>query len=122
MTAFDKILMNLQKGYERLKQGAAIFSERAKFEMNLFKMRIKINSMRQRITELQAEIGRKVVELHNGDTHPRTFEAFLKDEEVTACLEEITELIKEVGEITDELSREQEQVIAAAKENEESKA
>lgn len=117
MTLFDKVLINLHKGFEKLKYGAAFFSERVKFELNVIRMRIRINELRARTGELYARIGQKAAELRDGEARPDFFEDFLKDDEVTAAFDEIAKLNKEIDEITAEFAREEADVAATAKKN-----
>lgn len=115
MTLFDKVLINMHKGSEKLKRGAAVFSERIKFELGIVRMRIRINSIHERINELYGEIGRKADTLREAEEAPGTFADFLKIEEIAAALEEIGKLRKEIEEITAELVREQESIAEALK-------
>ncbi len=118
MTLFDKVLINLHKGAEKLKWGAAIFSERIKFELGIIRMRIRINSIRERINELYAQIGRRAAALSaaNAEQLRAPLAEFLKSDEVAAALEEIEKLLKEIDEITADLAREQEDAVGDLKE------
>ncbi len=115
MTLFEKVLINLHKGFEKLKRAAALLSERVKFELNVVRMRIRINDIRQRLSELHALIGQRAAEFRNSEAAPETFKEFLEDDEIAAALDEIAKLKLEIDEIAADIAREHEEVIAAAK-------
>lgn len=115
MTLLDKVLINLHKGSEKLKRGAAIFSERIKFELGIVRMRIRINSIRERINELYGQIGRRAAALRDAQEIHAPFAEFLKSDDVAAALEEIEKLLKEIDEITADLAREQEDAVGDLK-------
>ena len=116
MTLFDTLLINLHRGFEKLSQGAAFFSDRIKLELAVVRARIKAQNMRDRIGELQALIGRRAAELRESDAPPKTFSAFLKDEEVAAAVEEIEKLDQEIDELMADVARGEADVAAAMKE------
>jgi hypothetical protein len=115
MTLFDKVLINLHRGFEKLKFGAVVFSERVRFELNVIRMRIRVNELRARAGELYARIGQKAAGFRDGEARPEFFEDFLKDDEVMAAIEEIAKLNKEIDEITADLAREEAEVAVTAK-------
>lgn len=114
MTFMDTVLRSMQKGYDRLQQGAALFSERVKFELDLVRVRVRIANMRERIDELHARIGRRAIALAQ-DNPPKTFTAFMKDEEVAAAHQETERLSREIDELAAELAREGEEFAAVMK-------
>jgi len=115
MTLFDRVLINLHRGAERLKKCAALFSERLKFELSVIRMRIRIDDIRTRIKELHAQIGRKAADLSGAEAQSGSLESFFRAEEVHAALKEIAALNKELDEIVADLVREQKEIIEAAK-------
>ena len=114
MTLFDRILINLHRGAERLKKGAALFSERLKFELSVIRMRIRIDAIRARVREQHELIGRKAADLGPADARNGSLESFFRDEEVRAALEEISALKTEIDDIVADLEREQKELIDAA--------
>lgn len=115
MTLLDKVLINIHKGSERLRQGAEVFSERIKFEIGIVRMRIRINSIRERISELHARIGRRAAAIRELDAPHGTFDEFIKSDEVAPALEEIEKLLREIEEINADLAREQEDAVGDLK-------
>lgn len=123
MTLLDKVLINLHKGSEKLKRGAAIFSDRIKFELGIVRMRIRINTIRERINELYSQVGRRAATIQDADAEQMQapLAHFLKSDDVAPALEEIEKLLKEIDEITAELAREQEDAIDYLKDSGETK-
>jgi len=117
MTLLDKVLINLHKGSEKLKRGAAIFSERIKFELGVVRMRIRINTIHERINELYSLIGRRATALRDADAEQLndSLSHFFKNDDVASALEEIEKLLKEIDEITADLAREHEDIIGNLK-------
>lgn len=115
MTLFDRILINLHRGAERLKKGAALFSERLKFEIAVIRMRIRIDDLRTRIKDLHAQIGRKAADLKETDPDNGDIGSFLRDEDVHAAIEEIAALKKEIEDIVADLEREQKEIFDASR-------
>lgn len=107
MIVFDKVLINLHKGYERLREIAAVFSERAKSELNLIRMRIRINGVQDSIDKLHRIIGRRVVDLRAKSALSKAEEQLLRDEEIVAAFAELARMKKELEDLIAELKREQ---------------
>lgn len=115
MTFMDTVLRSMQKGYDRIQQGAALFAERMRFELNLVRTRARIAGMRGRIDELHAGIGRRALQFASQDPPPKTFLVLLSDEEVSAALQEIERLSREIEELAGELSREDRELAEVVK-------
>ena len=107
MTIFDKVLINLHKGYERLREIAAVFSERAKSELNLVRMRIRIEGVQGGIDKLHRTIGRRVVELRAKSALSKAEEQLLRDEEIAAAFSELARMKKDLEDLIAEVKREQ---------------
>ncbi len=107
MIIFDKVLINLHKGYERLKDIAAVFSERAKAELNIVRMRIRIDGVQNNINELHRTIGRRVVDLRSKAELSKAEEQLLRDEEIVAAFAELVQRKKELEDLNAEIRREQ---------------
>ena len=107
MTVFDKVLINMHKGYERLREIAAVFSERAKSELNLVRMRIRIDGVQAGIDKLHRTIGRRVVELRAKSALSKAEEQLLRDEEIAAAFSELARMKKDLEDLIAEVKREQ---------------
>jgi hypothetical protein len=107
MTIFDKVLINLHKGYERLKEIAAVFSERVKSELNIIRMRIRMDSVQKSIDAAYRDIGRRVVDLRAKAALSKAEEHLLNDEEIVAAFAELVRRKKELEDLNAELKREQ---------------
>jgi hypothetical protein len=118
MTVFDKVLINMHKGYERLKEIAAVFSERAKSELNLVRMRIRINGVQDGIDKLHRIIGRRVVDLRAKSALSKAEEQLLRDEEIVAAFTELAQMKKELEDLIAELKREQAEFTTVPKKTE----
>jgi hypothetical protein len=118
MTVFDKVLINMHKGYERLKEIAAVFSERAKSELNLIRMRIRINGVQDGIDRLHRTIGRRVVDLRAKSALSKAEEQLLRDEEIVAAFTELVQMKKELEDLIAELKREQAEFTTVPKKTE----
>jgi hypothetical protein len=115
MTIFDKVLINLHKGYERLKEIAAVFSERVKSELNIIRMRIRMDNVQNGIDAAYRDIGRRVVNLRAKAALSKTEENLLNDEEIVAAFAELVRWKKELEDLNAELKREQTDIAAATK-------
>ena len=118
MTVFDKVLINMHKGYERLKEIAAVFSERAKSELNLVRMRIRINGVQDGIDKLHRINGRRVVDLRAKSALSKAEEQLLRDEEIVAAFTELARMKKELEDLIAELKREQAEFTTVPKKTE----
>lgn len=107
MTLFDRVLVNLHRGYEKTRRGAEIFSERAMVEINIVRFRIKMDSIQAEIDDLHRTIGKRMVELKDKEELPKSFDLFLKSDEIAHALEELDKMKKELDDVYAELSNEQ---------------
>ncbi len=67
MTIWEKAVLNMEKGTRKLAVAAAIFSEWAKAELAIVRLRIRIDEVQAGIDELHRQIGRKVMDLKKQD-------------------------------------------------------
>lgn len=118
MTVFDKVLINLHKGFEKLKYVAAIFSERVKVEISLVRTRIRMDTLRARMNELHAGIGRRLVSLRAKAALPESVEQLLGDEEISTALSELVQCEKDLEELSAHLRSEAASVEPAPEEEE----
>jgi hypothetical protein len=107
MTIWEKIAVNLEKGVSRTKAGAALFSERVRAELNLVRLRIKLEGVRTALKEQYGLIGRRIVDLQKSDTLPANVDSLLRDEEITAALAEIIRRERDLEDIRTEIANEQ---------------
>ena len=113
MTVWEKTLVNIQKGYTKLTVFASIFSERARAEINIVRIRMEIDSVQRSIAEQQQLIGKKLLDLKEGGDLPRTFELFFAGDEIASALEQIERLNRELEIHLDDLQNEAEVLKAA---------
>jgi uncharacterized protein (DUF849 family) len=108
MTIFDKVLINAHKGFEKLKLLASIFSERIKAELNIIRIRIKMNDVQERIEHLYRLIGKRYFDMRSQLAPGEREQPFLNDEEIAAAMAEIIERKKELGDLEADMKRERE--------------
>ena len=113
MTVWEKTLVNIQKGYTKLTVFASIFSERARAEINIVRIRMEIDSVQRSIAEQQQLIGKKLLDLKDGGDLPRIFELFFAGDEIASALEQIERLNRELEIHLDDLQNEAEVLKAA---------
>jgi predicted nucleic acid-binding Zn-ribbon protein len=119
MTIWEKAVVNMQKGTQKLTAAAGVFSERVKAEMAVDRLRIRIDEIQTRIDDLYRAIGRRVVDLKNKNEMPMASAELLMDEDITAAVNELAQQKKEIEELKNELKDEQEALKPAAKQTEE---
>ena len=120
MTIWEKTILNVQQGLQKLNIFAAYFSERVKAEISLVRQRIRVNEIQARIDELYRLIGRRVVDLKNTGEVPKTSEQLFKDEDIVDALNELSEEKKEMEELLEEIKIEQEALKPVPKQKEDS--
>lgn len=120
MTIWEKAVFNMQKGAQKISAAAVIISERVKVEITIARLRIRLDEVQSLINEQYRVIGRRVVNLTNGDALPKTAEQLVQDEEIAAAMTEIGARKKEREELYGEIENEQAAFKPAAK-NEETK-
>ncbi len=120
MTIWEKSVVNMQKGVQKIVAFAAVFSERVKAEIAIVRLRIKIDDIQKDIARQYQVIGQKVVDLKNGGDIPKTTEQLLNDETISSALSELIEQKKEVEELLNEIRIEQEAFATVRKQKEDS--
>jgi len=120
MTVWEKTLVNLQKGYARLMSFAAIFSDRVKAEITIVRLKIQIDGVQDKISEQQRFIGRRLLEMKEAETLPRTFDLFFKLDEIVSAVEKIERCQKDREILRDDLQHEAEVLKPAPTTHEES--
>lgn len=107
MTIWEKAILNMQKGAQKLAMTAATFSERVKAEINVARLRSRLDEVQSLIDGQYRVIGRRVVNLKNGDALPRATEQLVKDEEIAASMAEIEARKKDRDELYRDIENEQ---------------
>ena len=103
MTIWEKTVLNIERGTRKLTVAAATFSEWAKAELAIIRVRIRIDETQRGIDELHRQIGRKITDLSKQDTLPTATEQLLKDEVISIALTEIAEREQELEGLKTEL-------------------
>jgi hypothetical protein len=107
MTIWEKAVLNMQRGAQRLSATAVIISERLRAEITIARLRIRLDEVKSRVDEQYRIIGRRVVNLAKGDALPRTSELLVQDEEIAAAMTEIEARKKEMEDLHSEIANEQ---------------
>ncbi len=107
MTVWEKAILNMQKGSQRIAATAAVISERVRSEIAIIRLKIKVDEVQSLIDEQYRLIGRRVVNLKNGDALPKTVEQLVNDEQIAAATVEIEARKKEREELRQEIALEQ---------------
>lgn len=118
MTIWEKAILNMQRGSQRISLTAALFADRVRVEIDVVRLRIRIDEAQERIDELYQSIGRKVVNLARGDALPKTTEQLIQDEEIAAAMSELTDRKQEIEELRSNILSEQASVKTARKRTE----
>ncbi len=103
---WGKVVSNMQKGSDKLMAAAATLSERVRAELNIVRLRIRVDNVQESVNEQYRIIGHTLVELNNSGSLPKLTEQLLQDEKVAASLTEIVLLEKELDRLTDEIRNE----------------
>jgi hypothetical protein len=106
MTVWEKTLINLQKGYGKLMAFAANASDRIKSEITIIRLRIQIDELRDTIGGRHRSIGKKLLELRDGDALPASFDLLFSNSEIAAHLEKIDRAQKDLEILLDDLRHE----------------
>jgi hypothetical protein len=106
MTVWEKTLINLQKGYDKLMSFAANASDRIKSEITIIRLRIQINALRDTIGCYHRSIGKKLLEMRDDDALPPSFDLLFSNSEIAAHLEKIDRAQKDLEILLDDLRHE----------------
>ena len=107
MTIWEKAVLNMQRGGQRLSVAAVLFAERVRAEITIVRLRIRVDEVQARIDELYQSIGRRLVNLASGDALPKTCEQLVQSEDIAVALQEITDRKQELEELNDRIKSEQ---------------
>jgi archaellum component FlaC len=122
MNLWEKTIINLQQGYEKMTAFAAVFSERLKAEINIIRLRMQLDEVQEQIRDQHYIIGRKLLELRDGGSLPASLELFFKNDEIASALEKISSYEKDLENILDELRSEADALKAVPTRKDEEKA
>jgi len=114
MTIWEKAVLNIQKGVQRIALVASTFAERVSAEIAIVRLRIRINDIQAQINEMHRTIGRTVVDLIQSNAAPKAAEQLLKQEKIAAVLSELTERKKEMQDLKNDIQSEQDAFKPAA--------
>jgi len=118
MTIWEKAILNMQRGSRRISISAALFAERVRVEINIVRLRIRIDEVQERINAQYQAIGRKVDNLTRGEALPKTTEQLVQDEEIAAAMIELTDRKQELEELRSKIVDEQASVKTVQKQAE----
>lgn len=118
MTIWEKTVLNMQRGAQRLSVSAVLFSDRVRAEIAIVRMRIRVSEVQARIDELYQSIGRKFVTLAMGEALPKTSEELVQIEEIANAMHELTDRKQEIEELNDKIRSEQTLIKTAPKRTE----
>jgi predicted nucleic acid-binding Zn-ribbon protein len=118
MTIWEKAILNMQRGSRRISISAALFAERVRVEINIVRLRIRIDEVQERIDAQYQAIGRKVDNLTRGEALPKTTEQLVQDEEIAAAMIELTDRKQELEELRSKIVDEQASVKTVQKQAE----
>jgi hypothetical protein len=107
MTIWEKAVLNMQRGSQRISVAAVLFAERVRVEIAVVRLRIRINEVQVRIDELHQGIGRTLVNLANGDALPKTSEQLVQNEDISLAMHELSDRKQELEELQDKIKSEQ---------------
>lgn len=103
MTVWEKTLVNLQRGHDRLMSFAAILSERVKAEVTIVRLQMQISEIREKVREQHRIIGQKLLEIKDNDTLPVSFDHFFRSGEIASALERIERAQRDLESLREDL-------------------
>jgi len=106
MTIWEKAIINIQRGVQKLTVVAATFAERVRIEINIVRLRIRINEVQARLDELHRIIGSRLIDMKNRSEAPKTVEQFLQVEDIATALTEVVERTQELAELNHDIRNE----------------
>lgn len=106
MTVWEKALVNMEKGYEKLNSFAKNVSERVKSDINIVRVRMQMDELRKDIEKQHAVIGCRLLEQSDSGSLPSSFEGFFRQDDISAALEAIARLEKSLDGLEEELNKE----------------
>lgn len=108
MTVWEKAVVNIQKGTQKIASAAAMFSERVKAEIIIVRLKIRMHEVQERINELYQIIGRTVVELAKKNEMPEETEQMLRHDDIVSAVNELGNREREMEDLRGEIKNVQE--------------
>ena len=106
MAIWEKSFINLQKGHGRLMSFAATFSDRVRAEINIIRLKIQIDGVREKINEQHQIIVRKLLEMKIDNSLPRTLDLLFEVDAIASAVEAIERLQNDEEILLDDLQHE----------------
>ena len=103
VTVWEKTLVNLQKGYDRLMSFASTVSERVNAEVTIVRLQMQISDIRDKVREQHRIIGQKLLEMKDGGSLPPSFEQLFRTDEIASALEKIERAQRELEMLREDL-------------------
>jgi predicted nucleic acid-binding Zn-ribbon protein len=103
MNIWEKVVLNAQKGTKKVGAAAATLAERVKAEVDIVRLRIRIDEVEARIAELYRGIGWKLVDLQKKNALPKATDQLLKDEDIVAAVVELADREQEIEELKNKI-------------------
>ncbi len=103
MAIWGKAVLNIEKGSKKITVMAATFSDWVKAELQIIRLRIRIDETQTAIDQLHRQIGRKIMNLKKQDALPESIDLLLRDEEIVMAMAELTDREQEIEELKTEL-------------------
>ena len=103
MNIWEKVVLNMQKGSRNVAAAAATFAERIRAELAIVRLRLRIDEVSARISELHRSVGFKLVDLQKKNNLPKTTDQLLKDDDIVAAIVELADREQEIEELNKEI-------------------
>ncbi len=103
MAIWGKAVLNIEKGSKKITVMAATFSDWVKTELQIIRLRIRIDETQAAIDQLHRQIGRRIMHLNKQDALPESTDLLLRDEEIVMAMAELTDREQEIEELKTEL-------------------
>ncbi len=103
MAIWGKAVLNIEKGGKKITVMAATFSDWVKTELQIIRLRIRIDETQTAIDQLHRQIGRKIMNLKKQDALPESIDLLLRDEEIVMAMTELADREQEIEELKTEL-------------------
>jgi predicted nucleic acid-binding Zn-ribbon protein len=103
MAIWGKAVLNIEKGSKKITVMAATFSDWVKTELQVIRLRIRIDETQTAIDQLHRQIGRKIMNLKKQNALPESIDLLLRDEEIVMAMAELTDREQEIEELKTEL-------------------
>lgn len=120
MNIWEKAVLNMEKGAKKTAAAAATFAERVRTEVQIVRLRIRMDEVQARVAELHQTIGRKIVDFQKKDALPKATDQLLQDEDIAAAIVELADREQEIEELKNRIKNIHADFQATAKHTEDS--